>query len=48
MKQICFGPVSVSRILDGDQEAMKKYGGVYLNEYSWAETRNAQLNSIVS
>lgn len=36
------------RILDGDQEALKKYGGVYLNEYSWAETRNAQLNSIVS
>lgn len=31
------------RILAGDKQAAKKYGGQYLQEYSWAEERNAQL-----
>lgn len=31
------------RILSGDQQAAKKYSGEYLNEYEWAEGRNAQL-----
>lgn len=34
------------RILDGDQEELKKYGGYYLSEYSWSEVTNAQLNSM--
>ena len=34
------------RILDGDTEAIRAYGGDYMKEYSWAETRNAQLNSM--
>lgn len=34
------------RILDGDTGAIQYYGGGYLSEYSWAEERNAQLNSI--
>lgn len=33
-------------ILDGDRDAMQKYNGEYLKDYSWAEFRNAQLNSI--
>lgn len=32
------------RILDGDPEAAKAYGGQYLQEYSWAEDRNAQFS----
>ena len=32
------------RILDGDKQAMLKYGGQYLAEYEWAEERNAQLH----
>lgn len=35
------------RILSGDQEAMKKYAGQYLQEYSWAEERNGQLYSML-
>ena len=31
------------RILKGDAEAAKAYGGQYLREYSWAEERNGQL-----
>ena len=31
------------RILSGDQEAARLYGGQYLQEYSWAEGRNGQL-----
>lgn len=31
------------RILEGDKQAAKKYGGTYLQEYAWAEERNAQL-----
>lgn len=31
------------RILSGDRQARKKYSGNYLEEYSWAEKRNAQL-----
>lgn len=31
------------RIMSGDTEAMKKYDGQYLQEYEWAEDRNAQL-----
>lgn len=31
------------RILSGDKQVAKKYGGQYLQEYSWAEDRNAQL-----
>ena len=34
------------RILDGDFEEAKKYGGYYLEEYDWSEVRNAQLTSI--
>lgn len=34
------------RILAGDKGAIQNYGGDYLKEYSWAEARNAQLNSI--
>lgn len=34
------------RILDGDKESLKSYGGYYLKEYSWSETRNGQLNSM--
>lgn len=34
------------QILDGNQEELKKYGGFYLSEYSWAETRNAQLSNM--
>lgn len=34
------------RILDGDQEKIKLYSGEYMRQYSWAETRNAQLSSI--
>lgn len=31
------------RILAGDQQARKQYSGSYLEEYAWAEERNAQL-----
>lgn len=31
------------RILAGDKQAAKTYGGHYLQEYSWAEERNGQL-----
>jgi len=31
------------RILAGDKQAAKIYGGQYLKEYSWAEDRNGQL-----
>lgn len=34
------------RIMDGDLEGLKSYGGDYLREYSWAETRNGQLYSM--
>ncbi len=34
------------RILDGNQEAIRLYSGEYMRQYSWAETRNAQINSI--
>ncbi len=33
-------------ILEGDREVIQKYNGEYLKDYSWAEFRNAQLNSI--
>lgn len=33
-------------ILAGDREIIQNYTGEYLKEYSWAEERNAQLNSI--
>lgn len=36
------------RILEGDREAIKNYGGEYMRQYSWAETRNAQLSNIKS
>lgn len=31
------------RILAGDKQEAKKYGGQYLQEYTWAEEKNAQL-----
>ena len=31
------------RILAGDKQAARTYGGQYLQEYSWAEERNGQL-----
>ena len=34
------------RILDGDANELKNYGGYYLKEYSWSETRNGQLSSM--
>ncbi|MDD5948937.1 MAG: response regulator [Lachnospiraceae bacterium] len=34
------------QMLAGDAEAIKKYSGEYLRQYSWAEYRNAQLNEI--
>ena len=34
------------RILDGNVEELRNYGGCYLQEYFWAEARNGQLNSI--
>lgn len=34
------------RILSGDRDAIRSYSGEYMREYSWAETRNAQLNSM--
>lgn len=34
------------RILDGDRRKIQNYGGAYLEEYWWAETRNGQLFSI--
>ena len=33
-------------ILAGDRESIQNYAGEYLKEYSWAESRNAQLDSI--
>lgn len=36
------------RILDGDKQAARKYNGSYLQEYEWAEERNAQLYWILS
>ncbi len=32
------------RIRDGDKQAARKYNGSYLQEYDWAEERNAQLH----
>ena len=34
------------RILEGNTEGLKSYGGYYLKEYSWSETRNGQLSSM--
>ena len=34
------------RFLNGDAEVINSYCGEYMREYSWAETRNAQLNGI--
>ncbi len=34
------------RILSGDEETLRNYAGEYMREYSWAETRVAQLDSI--
>ena len=31
------------RIISGDSEAKKEYDGSYLQEYEWAEMRNARL-----
>lgn len=33
-------------ILSGNTNALQKYFGEYMKEYSWAESRNAQLSSI--
>ena len=35
------------RILAGDKQAAKLYNGQYLQEYSWGEERNAQLQSLL-
>ncbi len=35
------------RILGGDKEAARLYGGQYLQEYSWAEDRNGQLHHML-
>ena len=34
------------QILEGDIGSIQNYAGEYLKEYSWAESRNAQINSI--
>lgn len=34
------------QILDGNEEAMKRYRGEYMTEYSWAEYTNAKLAQI--
>ena len=34
------------RIISGDSEAKKNYDGQYMQEYEWAEERNAQLYQI--
>lgn len=34
------------RILEGEVEALQNYGGEYMKDYSWSETRIAQLDSI--
>ena len=36
------------KILEGDVEARKYYTGEFMQEYSWAEVRNAQIYSIVN
>ena len=36
------------RILSGDRASIRNYAGEYLKEYSWAESRNAQLDSLKS
>lgn len=36
------------RILNGDKQAARKYNGSYLQEYEWAEERNAQLYWILA
>ena len=33
-------------ILAGDRDSIQNYAGEYLKEYSWAESRNAQIDSI--
>ena len=35
------------KVLEGDEEACKYYVGEFMQEYSWAEVRNAQLYSIL-
>lgn len=34
------------RILDGQETELKNYGGYYLKEYSWAESRNGQISGM--
>ena len=34
------------QILEGDIGSIQNYAGEYLKEYSWAESRNAQIYSI--
>lgn len=34
------------RLLSGNKRELQNYSGEYMKEYSWAESRNAQLNSI--
>ncbi len=34
------------RMLSGDTEVIERYSGAYLQKFSWAEERNAQLNEI--
>lgn len=36
------------QILDGNEEAMEKYHGEYMVEYSWAEITNAKLEQMIS
>lgn len=33
-------------ILTDDRKSIQNYAGEYLKEYSWAESRNAQLDSL--
>jgi two-component SAPR family response regulator len=35
------------KILDGDKMEAQKYNGQYLDEYSWAESRNGQLYRMI-
>jgi two-component SAPR family response regulator len=34
------------RFLSGDREAVAKYNGEYMSEYSWAEETNARLTNL--
>lgn len=36
------------KVLDGEEDSYKYYSGEFMQEYSWAEVRNAQIYSILN